>query len=69
MGLALCSTFVASGLPLPELRLECALGGGVNAAAWAWANVIIGALPLMERLGVTTTTEVQPDTLAERLLR
>ena len=69
MGLSLHASFVAGGLPAPELRLECAVGGGAAAAAWGWANVVRGMLPLMERLEVTTTADVQPDTLAERLLR
>jgi hypothetical protein len=68
IGLSLCSTFVTSGLPAPELRLESALGRGA-AAAWGWANVVRGVLPMMERLGVTTAADVEPDTLAERLQR
>ena len=69
MGLSLYSSFVAAGLPAPELRLECAVGGGPEAASWAWANVVLGVLPLMERLGVTAAADLQPATLAERLLR
>jgi len=69
MGLSLYASFVAAGLPAPELRLESSVTGGVEAAAWGWANVLLGALPMMERLGVTTAAELQPDTLAERLLR
>jgi ubiquinone/menaquinone biosynthesis C-methylase UbiE len=68
MGLSLYAKFVAAGLPAPELRLESAVAGGTRASAWGWANVIRGVLPLMERLGVATAAEVQPDTLAERLL-
>jgi SAM-dependent methyltransferase len=68
MGLSLYSCFVAAGLPAPEQRLECAVSGGTNALAWGWAAVIQGVLPVMERLGVTTEAEVQPNTLAERLL-
>ena len=65
MGLSLYPTFIAAGLPAPELRLECAVGGGDK--AWAWANVMRGVLPLMERFGITTAAELEPDTLAERL--
>lgn len=68
MGLSLYSTFVAGGLPLPELRLECAAGGAAEAGPWGWTNVVCGVLPAMEHLGVTTAAEVQPDTLAQRLL-
>jgi ubiquinone/menaquinone biosynthesis C-methylase UbiE len=66
MGLSLHSSFVAAGLPGPELQVGCAIGG--DARAFAWANVLIGLLPLMERLGVATTADLEPDTLAERLL-
>jgi SAM-dependent methyltransferase len=67
MGLSLYPTFVAAGLPPPELRMECGVGGGDRAAAWAWANVMRGLVPLMERLGIMTAAELQADTLAERL--
>jgi hypothetical protein len=33
-----------------------------------WANVISAAVPLIERLGVATRVEVDPPTLADRLL-
>ena len=65
MGLSLYPTFLAADLPPPELRLECAVGGGD--IAWGWANVMRGLAPLMERLGITTAAELQGDTLAERL--
>ena len=65
MGLSLYATFLAADLPPPELRLECAVGGGD--IAWGWANVMRGLAPLMERLGITTAAELQGDTLAERL--
>jgi ubiquinone/menaquinone biosynthesis C-methylase UbiE len=68
MGLSLYSCFVTAGLPAPELRLESAVAGGPEAFAWGWANVVRGLLPLMERLGVATAADVEPDTLAERLL-
>jgi SAM-dependent methyltransferase len=67
MGLSLYPTFIAAGLPPPELRLECAVAGGDRAPAWAWANVMRGLVPLMERLGITTAAELQGDTLTERL--
>jgi hypothetical protein len=67
MGLSLYPTFIAAGLPPPELHPECAVGGGDRAFAWAWANVMRGVLPLMERFGITTAAELELDTLAERL--
>lgn len=68
MGLRLHPTFVAAGLPAPELRLEAAIGGGDRAPAFAWADVFASIVPLMEQLGTATSDEVEPDTLADRLL-
>jgi hypothetical protein len=68
MGLALFATFRAAGLPDPNLVLETIVEGGPQARTWGWANVIAGVLPLMERVGVATSAEVEPETLADRLL-
>lgn len=68
MGLKLHSAFVAAGLPGPSLRLDAYTEGGPETAAWGWANVVSGVVPLMERLGIATRAEVDPPTLADRLL-
>jgi len=68
LGPRLFTAFRAAGLSGPELRMEAVAAGGPDAPAWGWANIIAGLLPLMERLGVTTRTEVDPTTLADRLL-
>jgi SAM-dependent methyltransferase len=68
MGPALFTTFRAAGLPGPRLMVEAFAGGGPGAPAWAWANVLAAAIPLMEQLGVATRAEVDPVTLADRLL-
>lgn len=68
MGLHLYGCFRRAGLPAPELSLQAAVAGGLDAPAWGWANVVCGVVPLMQRLGVTTSAEVDPDTLADRLL-
>lgn len=68
MGLVLPSALASAGLPAVEMRLECALGAGPGLPVWGWSNVVAGVVPLMEQLGVVTAAEVQPDTLAERLL-
>lgn len=68
MGLELFATYRAAGLPDPQLVLETTIDGTSQARTWGWANVIIGVVPLMERLGVATSNEVDPATLAERLL-
>jgi hypothetical protein len=68
MGPSLYTAFRAAGLPGPRLVVETFAGGGPDAPAWGWANVVSGMIPLMERLGVTTRAEVDPATLPGRLL-
>jgi len=68
MGRSLYTAFRAAGLPGPRLRVETFADGGTDSPGWAWANVISAAVPLMERLGVATRDEVDPPTLADRLL-
>ncbi|MHA6618399.1 methyltransferase domain-containing protein [Pseudonocardia sp. DLS-67] len=68
MGPALFATFRAAGLQDPEMTMEAAVGGGDRAPAFGWANPARVALPLMERLGIATAAEVDPDTLTDRLL-
>lgn len=67
MGHALFSTFTGAGLPNPEMNLESRVWGGEQMPTYGWADVVIGALPLMEKLGVVTVAEVDPDTLSDRL--
>jgi SAM-dependent methyltransferase len=68
MGLSLYTAFRSAGLPEPQMLVEAFAAGGPEAPAWAWANVISAAVPLMERVGVATRAEVDPSTLADRLL-
>lgn len=70
MGPSLFTAFRSAGLPGPRMVIESFADGGPDAhtPAWAWANVVSAAVPLMERLGVTTWAEVSPATLADRLL-
>lgn len=68
MGTSLFGTFRAAGLPDPEMTMEAVVGGGDRAYAFGWANVVRAALPLMERYGIASAGEVDPDTLTERLL-
>jgi SAM-dependent methyltransferase len=68
MGPVLFSTFRAAGLPGPRLVMEAFAEGGPTAPAWAWANVVSAAVPLMEQVGVATRAEVGPATLADRLM-
>ena len=68
MGLRLYQTFLAAGLPAPDLRLEAAIGGGDAAPAFLWAGVVRAVMPTIERLGMASAAEVDVATLAERLL-
>ncbi|HEY7595241.1 MAG TPA: class I SAM-dependent methyltransferase [Actinophytocola sp.] len=68
MGPSLFAAFRAAGLPAPRLLVETFAEGGPEAPAWGWANVIAAAVPLMERTGVAMYAEVDPPTLADRLL-
>jgi SAM-dependent methyltransferase len=68
MGPALYAAFRAAGLPGPNLLVEAFAEGGPGAPAWAWANVVSAAVPLMEQVGVATRAQVDPDTLGDRLL-
>lgn len=68
MGPSLFGTFRAAGLGEPEMVLASFAGGGSDAPAWGIANLVRGVLPLMERLGIASRDEVDPDTLSERLL-
>ena len=68
MGYKLFKTFLAAGLPEPEMRLEAAVGGG---SGWGGyedaAEALRSLLPLMVKLGIATEEEVEVNTLAERL--
>jgi SAM-dependent methyltransferase len=68
MGPELFSLFREAGLPGPRLVIETIAEGGPDAPAWAWANVVSAAIPLMEKTGVATRAEVDASTLADRLL-
>ncbi|MFI5893700.1 class I SAM-dependent methyltransferase [Actinoplanes sp. NPDC051513] len=68
LGLTLFTLFRFAGLPEPELLVELFAAGGADAPAWAWANVISATVPLMELHGVASRADVDPPTLADRLL-
>ncbi len=68
MGFKLFPTYVAAGLPGPELHGETILGGGPDFAGYAYlAGIFRSILPLMERFGIATASAVEVDTLADRL--
>jgi SAM-dependent methyltransferase len=71
MGMSLHATFLAAGLPAPTMHLEGQIEGAVASleAVRLTSDLVISLLPEMERLGVTTAAEVDPDTLEERMIR
>jgi hypothetical protein len=68
MGPALRGLYTEAGLPMPRLLFEAAIAGGPGNPGWGWGNVVSGAVPLMERLGVATRGGVDPATLSDRLV-
>lgn len=68
LGPALFSLYREAGLPGPRLLVEAVAQGGPDAPAWGWANIVSAMVPLMEKMGVATRADVDPPTLAGRLL-
>lgn len=68
MGLRLFQAFLAADLPAPELRLEAGIGGGERAPAFMWADLVRSVIPTLEQAGIATEAEIDPDTLADRLM-
>jgi len=70
MGLKLAQIFLEAGLPRPEMIQVARLGHGPDSAAYQQISEITRTLlPLMERTGVATASEVAIESLQERLRR
>jgi ubiquinone/menaquinone biosynthesis C-methylase UbiE len=68
MGMKYHSTFLAAGLPAPQLRYEAAMGAGPDWVGYdVMAQTVHAALPLILKFGFATAEEVGIDTLADRL--
>jgi ubiquinone/menaquinone biosynthesis C-methylase UbiE len=68
MGPKLFATFLAAGLPAPQMICSGRVEGGAQSPVYDYlAETMRSLLPAMERLGVATAAEVGIDTLAERL--
>lgn len=68
MGFKLYPTYLAAGLPAPQLRMDAVVGGGPDFEGYQYlAGLVRSLLPMMEQLGVATAAEVEVDTLADRL--
>jgi SAM-dependent methyltransferase len=68
LGLELYSVFLAAGLPGPSMRMDALIGGGPDLRAYELtADVVRSLLPVMEKLSITTATEVDVSNLAQRM--
>ena len=68
LGLELYSIFLAAGLPGPSMRMDALIGGGPDLPLYELAaDTIKSALPVMEKLKITTATEVDLPSLAQRM--
>lgn len=68
MGRQLFGSFVEAGLPAPAMREEAIVGGGPDFAGYAWlAGVARGLAPLMDKLKIAGSQQLDLDTLAERI--
>jgi ubiquinone/menaquinone biosynthesis C-methylase UbiE len=68
MGRQLFGSFIAAGLPAPAMREEAIVGGGYGFAGYAWLAAVARSLaPLMDKLGIASSQQLDLDTLAERI--
>jgi SAM-dependent methyltransferase len=68
MGGKLFATFLAAGLPMPNMIVGGRIEGGPHAAIYDYyADVLRSLLPVLESAGVATAAEVEIDGMAERL--
>jgi SAM-dependent methyltransferase len=68
MGLKLYPAFLAAGLPAPTLSAHAAVGAGRDHPLYAHiAGLMRTLLPSTETLGIATASEVDIDTLEQRL--
>ncbi|MGH9631559.1 MAG: class I SAM-dependent methyltransferase [Bryobacteraceae bacterium] len=68
LGRRLVRTFLDAGLPWPTVQAELPVGGDSGSYLYGWlADVVRTLLPRMEQIGLTTSDELQIDTLAARL--
>lgn len=68
LGLELHSVFLAAGLPGPSMRMDALIGGGPHSPIYELvAEVTRSLLSVMEKLKITTATEVDISTLAQRM--
>jgi len=69
VGLRLPSILSAAGVQQPECTLQAVVRGGPLAPVFAWADVYASIAPLTERFGIASIEEIEPTSLADRLLK
>ena len=68
MGSKLLATFLAAGLPAPQMTAAGHVEGGSQSPVYAYlADTLRSLLPMAERIGVATAAEIAIETMAERL--
>ncbi len=68
MGMKLYSTFLAAGLPVPQLRYEAPIGVGPEWIGYeVLADTVRVLLPLIQKFDIITVEEIEIETLAQRL--
>jgi len=67
LGLELYSVFLAARLPGPKLRMDALIGGGSEFPCEILAAAIQSLLPMMEKLQIAMSAEVDVSTLARRM--
>ena len=67
MGMKLYSTFLAAGLPAPQLRVDASIGGAESQEPKMVAGMLRTVLPLIERFGIATREEMELETVEERI--
>jgi hypothetical protein len=68
MGMKLSSTFLAVGLPAPQLRYEAVIGAGPGWEGYEWlADLVRVLMPLILKFGIASAEDIGIERLAERL--
>ena len=68
MGADLFKTFIAAGLPAPQLHIEVFTGGTPDYPGFeVVAEIVRSLLPSIEKRGLASATEIDVETLAQRM--
>jgi len=70
MGAKLPAVYAAAGLPAPKLAMETVIGAGAGSAEQVHftTDIVVTLLPELERHGHVAPGEIDPATLADRIL-